>query len=173
MLTRTTVAITRAAPLRALAQRSFASWKDYEDVASKHLVFGLLIAVSERLDREFPAEDPRTVNSYRIKTLALELEDFIDDPKAALKEKDAAAIVSHWKHMYDARLHAAAYSEMAEDKESCQGESSSWEHDRISVERDPTKKVADMADANTLRKAREADRAIQQERADRLESARN
>ncbi|KAF4670014.1 hypothetical protein FOZ61_002209 [Perkinsus olseni] len=143
-----------------LFSRAFASWKDYELVA-------------KRLDREYPAEDPRTVNSYRIKTLALELEDFLDDPKAVLKEKDAAGIVGHWKHMYDARLHAAAYSEMAEDKESCQGESSSWEHDRISVEKDPTKKVADMADASTLRRAREADRAMQKDRAHRFESARN
>lgn len=54
---------------------------------------------SERLDREFPAEDPRTVNTYRIRTLALELDDFIDDPKAVLKEKDTISIVGHWKHM--------------------------------------------------------------------------
>ncbi|EEQ98216.1 hypothetical protein Pmar_PMAR002035 [Perkinsus marinus ATCC 50983] len=137
--------------------RTFASWTDHEIVA-------------KRLDREFPAEDPRTVNTYRIRTLALELDDFIDDPKAVLKEKDTISIVGHWKHIYDARLHAVAYPEMAEDKESCQGESSSWEHDRISVEKDPSKKVADLADASTIRRAREVDRAMQKDRAHRIKN---
>ncbi|EER16493.1 hypothetical protein Pmar_PMAR021091 [Perkinsus marinus ATCC 50983] len=137
--------------------RTFASWKDYELVA-------------KRLDREFPAEDPRMVNAYRIRTLALELDDFIDDPRAVLKEKDAAGIVNHWKHIYDARLHATVYPEMAEDKESCQGESSSWEHDRISVEKDPSKQVADLANASTIRRAREVDRAMQKDRAHRIKN---
>ncbi|KAF4668269.1 hypothetical protein FOL47_003124 [Perkinsus chesapeaki] len=145
LLPATTAVVSLATKVTANSMRPFTTWSDHTVIA-------------KAINKKFPNEDPRGVQDRKIPQLVRKMD--LEVSGSNPEPDQLATVKSLWLELYEKRLHDAAFDEAADSGELCDGELHSWRKDRMDTERDPSKIVPELASAQSVQRARKAEREM-------------